>query len=332
MSTAIETAKNETETAKQTVSVSIPADVARQFKAKHYRVIFSQLGENCRLSCLDYAIQWTADDSRDVSATMPPGWLELSKAGLPVDIVADDSTTRDRRDYSAVKVETDCDRDALQWVALAADDQSSRFALAGVAVTELGTLVATDGRRLHVATTAYPYPVGQSNDIAVGIIPSESVAVACRLARKSSILTISIFDWSAQIELVTKNGTRLTVWSRLIEGRFPRWSDCIPGTQGETGELERIDSKELKAETARCKANHQAATAKLSAKDAKKVDVARPERTVGAACFDLRYLADIPADSRFGCDTKRTGAYRFDFESFGHQCTAVVMPLVRDKR
>jgi DNA polymerase-3 subunit beta len=110
----------------------------------------------------------------------------------------------------------------VQSVKFATDNESSRYALGGVLVQwKAGMLsfVGTDGRRMCVAETE----IDQATDDVSVIVPRRAVDVLCRLARHAEEVQLS----HAGSELIaTVDGT--AVRARLVEGRFPRWTDVEP--------------------------------------------------------------------------------------------------------
>lgn len=106
----------------------------------------------------------------------------------------------------------------------AADSESSRYALGGVLIAHKGphvAFVATDGRRLHLATA----DIDQATDDAQVIVPRAAMAVLARMADGAGDdgvqLSISGADIVAEFPDVT-------VWARLLDGRFPSWLDVVP--------------------------------------------------------------------------------------------------------
>ncbi|MEM6798714.1 MAG: DNA polymerase III subunit beta [Planctomycetota bacterium] len=118
----------------------------------------------------------------------------------------------------------------------ATDNESSRYALGGVKMEWEGgslTAVGTDGRRLAkmegpVQASASegggePAPFGEAT-----IIPSRSLQLIDR------VLT----DEDAEVQLAVRQNEvlvrspRATIFSRLLEGRFPRWRDVFPDRSG----------------------------------------------------------------------------------------------------
>jgi DNA polymerase-3 subunit beta len=106
----------------------------------------------------------------------------------------------------------------------ATDDDSSRFALGGVLVEHRKgdvAFVGTDGRRLHVAYAE----VDQAVDDASCIIPAHAINTLAKLAAVNADDAIQLS--LAGNELVA-DMDGVTLWARLLDGRFPRWADVIP--------------------------------------------------------------------------------------------------------
>lgn len=109
-------------------------------------------------------------------------------------------------------------------VIAATDNESSRFALSGVLIEQRRgdvAFVATDGRRLHVAYAA----VDQAVDDATAIVPSAAMHTLARLAKSHADEAVQLTLRGAEL-VADMDG--VTVWARLLDGRFPRWGDVIP--------------------------------------------------------------------------------------------------------
>jgi len=122
-------------------------------------------------------------------------------------------------------------REIVRRTAFATDNESSRYALGGV-LLELGpeTIIAvgTDGRRLAKqegpAQSVGDHGTGESNTI----VPTRAMQVLERaLADNDENIRLAARDNDV---LVQSAGT--TIYSRLVEGRFPRWRDVFPPTDG----------------------------------------------------------------------------------------------------
>lgn len=123
-------------------------------------------------------------------------------------------------------------REAIRRTAFATDPESSRYALGGVAFelsTETMVAVATDGRRL--ARQEGPLKavgVEQALDRAT-IIPTRALTLLERAIGES--------DENVQLaardnDVLIKCG-RATFYSRLVEGRFPKWRDVFPRAEAD---------------------------------------------------------------------------------------------------
>src|SRR3990167_1674152 len=119
----------------------------------------------------------------------------------------------------------------LQRTVFASDTESSRYALGGV-LLEFGEnsliAVATDGRRL-AKMEGVASAVGEGGGSSMmTIVPSRAVAMLLRaIGHKSGNVLVAASD----NEVTVKCGGTI-VRSRLIEGRFPKWRDVIPGSRG----------------------------------------------------------------------------------------------------
>lgn len=119
-------------------------------------------------------------------------------------------------------------RELIRRTIFATDTESTRYALGGVLV-ELEpdhiTLAATDSRRLAVADA----PCGSQGDIAneAGknpVIPSKAMSLLEKtLGDDSEDVFIAVHD----NDVVVKSGSS-TIYSRLVEGRFPNYKQVIP--------------------------------------------------------------------------------------------------------
>jgi DNA polymerase III subunit beta len=116
---------------------------------------------------------------------------------------------------------------AIQRTVFAADVESTRYALGGVLLDHKGselTLAATDSRRLAVSRVPCTVHGSVAGEGSQPIVPSKAMALIER--------NITDADQDVQIALhrndvLVKAGSA-TVYSRLVEGRFPRYQDVIP--------------------------------------------------------------------------------------------------------
>ena len=118
-------------------------------------------------------------------------------------------------------------REIVRRTVFATDNESSRYALGGVLI-ELGpdqiTAVATDGRRLAKQDGAAKSVGGHELGDRITIIPS----------RAMQLLDRALGDNDENLQLATRENDvlvrsgRVSMYSRLVEGRFPKWRDVFP--------------------------------------------------------------------------------------------------------
>lgn len=118
-------------------------------------------------------------------------------------------------------------RQIIRRTAFATDSESTRYALGGL-LLEFGdgtlTVAATDSRRLAVATAACELQGTPKPPEKTTVVPTKAM----------SLLERSIDPAAEFVDLVIRDNDVLlrtgacTVYSRLVEGRFPRYRDVIP--------------------------------------------------------------------------------------------------------
>src|SRR5262245_2847899 len=118
-------------------------------------------------------------------------------------------------------------RELIRRTIFATDNESSRYALAGIKLEwkdNVLTAVGTDGRRLAkmegpAQAVGQPAPFGD-----VTVIPTRAMKLLERaLAEDGSEVQLAV----RQNDILVKN-PRATIYSRLLEGRYPRWRDVFP--------------------------------------------------------------------------------------------------------
>ncbi|MBP90223.1 MAG: DNA polymerase III subunit beta [Planctomycetaceae bacterium] len=112
----------------------------------------------------------------------------------------------------------------------ATDAESSRYALGGV-LLEMSedkiTAVATDGRRLAKMEGPAMAVGGHQTGDAMTIVPS----------RAMQLMERALSDGDAEIQVAARvndilvKSARATIYSRLVEGRFPKWREVFPTRQ-----------------------------------------------------------------------------------------------------
>jgi DNA polymerase-3 subunit beta len=118
-------------------------------------------------------------------------------------------------------------RELVRRTLFATDNESSRYALGGVKLEwkdNVLTAVGTDGRRLAkmegpAQAVGQPAPFGD-----VTVVPTRAMQLLERaLAEDGSEIQLAV----RQNDILVKN-PRATIYSRLLEGRYPRWRDVFP--------------------------------------------------------------------------------------------------------
>lgn len=109
----------------------------------------------------------------------------------------------------------------------ATDNESSRYALGGV-LLEMGpdkiTAVGTDGRRLAKMEGPAQSVGGHQTVEQTTIVPTR----AMNLLEKALADSDGEVQISAHANEVLVRSPRFTIYSRLVEGRFPKWRDVFP--------------------------------------------------------------------------------------------------------
>jgi DNA polymerase-3 subunit beta len=121
-------------------------------------------------------------------------------------------------------------RELVRRTLFATDAESSRYALGGVLLEleeEQMTAVATDGRRLAKMAGAVKVTGAAPSGEAMTIVPS----------RAMQLMERAIADSDAEVQIaahandILVRGPHTTIYSRLVEGRFPKWRDVLPDRQ-----------------------------------------------------------------------------------------------------
>ena len=123
-------------------------------------------------------------------------------------------------------------REIVRRTAFATDNESSRYALGGVLLElqpEMITAVGTDGRRLARQEGPAKAVAEHATGEATTIVPTRAMHVLERaLADNDENIQLA----ARENDVLVQSG-RSTVYSRLVEGRFPRWRDVFPQREGE---------------------------------------------------------------------------------------------------
>jgi len=118
-------------------------------------------------------------------------------------------------------------REIVRRTVFATDNESTRYALGGV-LLELAsdriTAVATDGRRLARQEGPATCVGGEPNSEQTTIIPSRAMQLLDRaLADNEETIQLA----ARENDVLVRSGS-VVMYSRLVEGRFPKWRDVFP--------------------------------------------------------------------------------------------------------
>lgn len=124
-------------------------------------------------------------------------------------------------------------REIVRRTVFATDTESSRYALGGVLLemTAKGiTAVATDGRRLAKQEGPAQSVGGHETGDSLPIVPTRAMQLLERaLADNEENIQVA----AGPNDVRVKSG-RATIYSRLVEGRYPKWQDVFPRQEGMT--------------------------------------------------------------------------------------------------
>jgi DNA polymerase-3 subunit beta len=237
-------------------------------------------------------------------------------------------------------------REIARRTVFATDTESSRYALGGVLI-ELSDdkiiAVGTDGRRLAKMEAPARSVGGHKTGENTTIVPSKAMQLMER----------ALSDHDAEIQLVSRpnevllKSPRVTIYSRLVEGRFPKWRDVFP-QRVSTQRIECVVGPLLAAvRQAAIVTSEESRGVDFQFHDGKVVltgrsaDVgqSRVEFPIGydgpklTITLDPRYVADflrvLEAESTFTLDIKdaESAAVASTGDGYGY----VIMPLARDR-
>jgi DNA polymerase III subunit beta len=122
-------------------------------------------------------------------------------------------------------------KELIRRTVFATDNESSRYALGGVLLEfadDKITAVGTDGRRLAKMEVPAKSVGGHQSGDSMTIVPTKAMTLIER----------TLTDPDAEIHLAARPNEvlvktpRTTIYSRLVEGRFPKWRDVFPQRSG----------------------------------------------------------------------------------------------------
>ena len=118
-------------------------------------------------------------------------------------------------------------KELIRRTVFATDTESSRYALGGVLFEMSGdkvTAVGTDGRRLAMMEAPGKSVAGHETGDTMTIVPTKALHFIER----------ALIDGDEEVQIATRandvliRSPRVTIYSRLVEGRFPKWRDVFP--------------------------------------------------------------------------------------------------------
>ena len=115
----------------------------------------------------------------------------------------------------------------IRRTSFATDNESSRYALGGVLLELNGdkiVAVGTDGRRLAMMEGPAQSVGGHQTGDNMTIVPTRSM----HLLEKALVDGNEEVHITARANEVLVRSPRATIYSRLVEGRFPKWRDVFP--------------------------------------------------------------------------------------------------------
>ena len=133
----------------------------------------------------------------------------------------------------------------IKSVSFAQSTDETRYILNGVYFNLKGsklTVVATDGRRLALATKDLDAAAGSTEGTM--ILPAKSAAELTRLLGKGSVVKFSFTDRRAEFQVATdKDESGLVdgvyLYSKVVEGNYPNYNQVIPKETNQRIKLER---------------------------------------------------------------------------------------------
>ena len=234
-------------------------------------------------------------------------------------------------------------REAIRRTIFATDIESTRYALGGI-LLELGdegvALVATDSRRLALQKAPCKSEGSPEDGNSTPVVPRTAMSLIEKSIDDDSDVLVAVH----QNDVVVKSG-HSTIYSRLVEGRFPRYGDVIPSESSHTIDLvvgpfyaAVRQAQILTNEDSRgVDFNFSEGTLRLhsEAADAGSSNIELPIGYDGDAMaikFDPRYVADFLKNFE---PEKQVALHLIDAESAAvfrtdDNYTYVIMPLARE--
>lgn len=251
-------------------------------------------------------------------------------------------------DQSYVDIPARSLKEMIRRTVFAADAENTRFALSGVLfeISDDGsiTAVGTDGRRLAKMEGSGTIVGEKPNENLMTIVPTRTLQLVERMLPDDETV-VSMAPHNNDLRFRTPKGM---FYSRLVEGRFPKWRDVLP-KQRESIKVEmmvgplhaalRQAAIVVDAESRGVDFTFGGGNLVLSSKTAEigesRIEVPIPYdgEEVGIA-LDHRFFADmlkvLPQDKQITLDVEGpdAAAYCTTDDGYGY----VIMPLARDRR
>jgi len=165
----------------------------------------------------------------DGKATLVRG--ERSEFKLPAENPQEFPAVADFNEKSYHEISARALRELIKRTIFATDNESSRYALGGVLLEMAAdkiTGVGTDGRRLAKMEVPSQSVGGHQSGDSMTIVPSKAM----------QLLERALTDADAEVQVAARaneilvRSPRATIYSRLVEGRFPKWRDVFPQRTG----------------------------------------------------------------------------------------------------
>lgn len=165
----------------------------------------------------------------DGKATLVRG--ERSEFKLPAENPQEFPAVADFNEKSYHELSARALRELIKRTIFATDNESSRYALGGVLLEMAAdkiTGVGTDGRRLAKMEVPSQSIGGHQSGDSMTIVPSKAM----------QLLERALTDADAEVQVAARaneilvRSPRATIYSRLVEGRFPKWRDVFPQRTG----------------------------------------------------------------------------------------------------
>ena len=153
---------------------------------------------------------------------------ERSEFKLPAQNPDEFPSVEEFNDDSYFEVNALALKELIKRTLFATDTESSRYALGGVLLEfedSKVTGVGTDGRRLAKMETPVTAVGGYKGTDSMTIVPSKSMQLIDRALVGDAEATVQIVARSNDVLIRSANAT---IYSRLVDGRFPKWRDVIP--------------------------------------------------------------------------------------------------------